>query len=274
MLSILRSPDDGTPLAPNLVSEGGVQYEITKSGILMLSPKTSSCSEAVYSSPMFTKWSSILDERIQYYTKRKSIAGLLANYSYRSIRKFGPIKPGEWMLDIGCGDGSQIAYLDNRSNYIGLDTNLKRLEILEKNYPDAIAIFGDAAALPFKSECIRYVFSCNAFEHVWYLKDAALEIFRCILDDGLSIIVIPTEGGLWNLGRALISKAYFKKHHPEINFDFISHVEHCNNANQIVHTFQTFFNTKTKYKPLSIPTIMLNAYLEIHCCKKKLEFDE
>jgi ubiquinone/menaquinone biosynthesis C-methylase UbiE len=115
---------------------------------------------------------------------------------------------GEWILDIGCGDGSQIAPLKDRPYYIGLDSNLKRLEILKKNYPDAIAIYGDAATLLFRAESIKYVFSCNAFEHIWYLKDAVFEIFRCIADDGYSIIFILTEAGLWNLGRALISKPF------------------------------------------------------------------
>ena len=122
--------------------------------------------------------------------------------------------------------------------------------------------------MPFRPASIKYVFSCNAFEHIWNLKDAIFEIFRCITIDGFSIIVVPTEGGLWNLGRALISKPFFQKQHPDINFDFISHVEHCNNARQIVRSLQIFFKTKVKYLPLLIPTIMLNVYLEIHCQKK------
>jgi len=272
VISILQSPDDGTPLNADLVSEGGIQYEISNSGILMLTPQKTSRAEVVYSNSMFSKWNSILDERIQYYTKNNSIAGLLANYSYRSMRKFEFESSGGWLLDIGCGDGSQIAYLKDRTHYIGLDTNLKRLEILKKTYPDVIAVYGDAANLPFRSESLKFVFSCNAFEHVWYLKDAVFEIFRCITEEGLSIVVVPTEGGLWNLGRILISKPFFQKHHPDINFDFISHIEHCNNAKQIVRSFQTFFHTEQKYRPLRIPTILLNAYIEIHGRKKKLKF--
>jgi SAM-dependent methyltransferase len=221
---------------------------------------------------MFEQWNAILDRRIQYYTKTKSIAGLMANYSYRSLRKFQFVNTDKWLLDVGCGDGSQIAYLKDRSRYIGVDTNLKRLEILKAKYPDVTAIWGDAANLPLRSESIKYIFSCNAFEHLWYLKDSVFEIFRCIAKDGLSIIVIPTEGGLWNLGRALISRPYFRKHYPDIDFDYISRLEHCNNAKQILRTVQTFFHTKVRYLPLRMPTVLLNAYLEIQGHKKQLDF--
>jgi ubiquinone/menaquinone biosynthesis C-methylase UbiE len=270
IFSILQSPDDGTPIGPDLVSEGGIKYEMTETGVFLLDSSNSRPSDNVYASAMFEKWDSIVNERIKYYTGKKSIAGLLANWSYGSIRYFND-RGREWLLDIGCGDGAHVANLKDRSTYIGLDRNLKRLEIMKHNYPEIIAIYGDAATLPFRPASIKYVFSCNSFEHIWYLKDAIFEIFRCITNDGLSIIVVPTEGGVWNLGRALISKPFFQKHHPDIDFDFISHVEHCNNARQIVRSFQIFFNTKVKYMPLLIPTIMLNAYLEIHCYKKQLE---
>jgi ubiquinone/menaquinone biosynthesis C-methylase UbiE len=269
VFEILLSPDDGTPIRENLKSDGGNSYEMTDSGVLLLAPKKRRLSDAVYSSPMFEKWDVIVEERIKYYTKKQSIAGLIANQSYQSIRRFNHRSSGEWIVDIGCGDGAQAANLVDRSTYIGLDRNLKRLEILKQRYPEATAIYGDASRLPFKSGTLKSVFSSNTFEHIWDLRDAMLELYRCLTSDGEMIIVIPTEGGLWNIGRELISKPHFQKKHRNIDFEFISHVEHCNEARQIIRTFDTLFDVRKRYWPTGVPSVMLNVYVELHCQKKE-----
>jgi len=268
VFSILQSPDDGTPIRPDLMSEGGIKYEMTKSGILILDPRSSRPSDAVYSSPMFEKWHSILSERIRYYTSKQSVAGMLANWSYRSIRHFNRGLKGKWLLDIGCGDGAHVVHLKDRSTYIGLDRNMERLEILKRNHPETTAIYGDAASLPFRSGSLKYVFSCNAFEHLWYLKDAVLDLYRCTDKNATLIIVIPTEGGLWNIGRKILSKPHFGKMYPDIDFEFISHVEHCNGARQIIRTLETFFHVQKKYKPTRIRSVMLNVFVELYCRRK------
>jgi len=268
IFSILQSPDDGTPIGTDLVSEGGTKYEMTQSGILILAGKRSFPSDAVYSSPMFERWNSVLSERLQYYTEKQTVAGLMANWSYRSIRNFNRRPKGEWLLDIGCGDGAQLVHLEDRSTYIGLDRNMERLEILKRNYPEATAIYGDAVSLPFRSGSLKYVFSCNAFEHIWYLKDVAVKLYRCVSKDGELIIIIPTEGGGWNVGRKLLSQPHFLREYPDIDFEFISHVEHCNEARQVIRTLETFFHVQRKFKPMRIASVMLNVFVELHCWRR------
>jgi ubiquinone/menaquinone biosynthesis C-methylase UbiE len=269
LFSILQSPDDGTPIGPDLKSKSGIQYEQTSSGIYILNPKNNRLSTDIYSSPMFEKWNSIIEERIKYYTGKKTIAGIIANWSYRSIHRFNQRFKGEWLLDIGCGDGAHIVHLKDRSSYIGLDQNINRLEILKRHYPEATAIYGDAASLPLRSHSLNGVFSCNAFEHIWYLKDAVVEIHRCIIKNGKVVIVVPTEGGLWNIGRKILSKPHFQKKYPDIDFEFISHVEHCNEARQIIRNLETFFIIKKKYKPIRIPSVMLNLFIELYAYPKE-----
>lgn len=267
IFSILQSPDDGTPIGPDLISEGGVKYEMTESGILLLDSGKSHPSDIVYSSPMFEKWNSIVSDRIKYYTGKRTIAGLMANWVYRSIRRFNE-RGKEWLLDIGCGDGAYLVHLKDRSTYIGLDRNIKRLEIMKHKYPEVTAIYGDATSLPFRSGSLKHVFSCNAFEHFWYLKDTVIDLFRCTDKHGTLVIVVPTEGGLWNIGRKILSKPHFLKKYPDIDFEFISHVEHCNEANQIIRTLKTFFHVQKKYKPIRIPSVMLNVFVELYCQRK------
>lgn len=273
LFSILQSPDDGTPINPDLMSESGSKYEMTKSGILIIESNNSRVSDIFYDSPMFRKWNAIIAERIQYYTKKQTIAGSLAHQGYRRIGIFNDRSKDDWILDIGCGDGAQAGYLKDRSSYIGIDRNMDRLEILKRNYPEAIAIYADVMSLPFKTNTFKYVFSTNAFEHIWYLKDAMLELFRCMDQNGLALIIIPTEGGLWNIGRKLLSKPYFQRKYPEIDFEFISHVEHCNEARQVIRTLETLFYVQKRYKPTRIPTMMINAFVEIYCRPKNyIEF--
>lgn len=267
--TILQSPDDGTPLDNDLTSEKGEKYHKTSSGVLLLDAhNNTSLSDVVYSNPMFKAWNSIINDRLAYYTKGNTIAGLLAQWSYRRVKYFNKRLRGDWLLDIGCGNGDCIEHLDDRSTYIGIDRNLTRLEMLKQRYPEITAIYSDATLLPFKSRSLRWIFSSNTFEHIWYLQDALLELYRCSQDNAEIVIVIPTEGGLWNAGRKLLSKPHFTKKYPAIDFDFISHLEHCNEARQIVRSLETFFKVKIHYFPTGIPSIYCNIYLELHCCRK------
>ena len=263
--AILQSPDDGTPISINLKSEGGIQYEQTESGILILDSSKKRPMDVVYNHPMFQQWDSIVNERIQYYTENKTVAGRLANLSYKSMDRFNNRKDTDFLLDIGCGDGAQIKRLHDKSTYIGIDRNMERLEILKKNYPEATCIYADAAALPFKTGSIPFIYSSNAFEHLWYLKEAVLECYRCTYQTGEAVIIIPTEGGLWNLGRRVFSKPHFQKKHPAIDFELISHIEHNNVAPQVIRILETFFKTKCSYLPFRIPSIYTNALVEIVC---------
>ncbi len=261
--SILRSPDDGTPLDASLRSEGGRQYRQTDEGIYILDSQRPVPADKVYHCRQFRDWDALVEKRMRYYTESATIAGRLAQFSYRDIGRFQQRRRGTWLLDIGCGDGAQIARLGDCHGYVGLDRNMHRLRVLKQRYPEAVAIYGDAARLPIQSGTIDYVFSSNAFEHLWYLKDAVMELHRVTTPDSELQIVFPTEGGLWNLGRRLISRRHYRRQHPDIDFDLISHLEHCNQAGQIVRTLQTFFRSRVRYLPMRVPTIYLNVLLSV-----------
>ena len=269
VFDILRSPVDQRPIDPDtLVSGGGVAHNRTEAGILHLDSDQVRLSDQVYAHPQLERWANLTKDVIPYYTSKKSIAGKIANAGYRGLRTFNHAKESEWILDIGCGNGAQADLLDNHSNYIGLDRNAQRLGMMLERHPNATAIYGDAGALPFKDKTLKYVFSSFAFEHIWYLKDAVMEIDRCTTDDATVIIVIPTEGGLWNLGRNLISKPRFTKKYPDLDFEFVSHVQHCNQATQVIRTLETFFKVKRRYMPTLIPSVYCNIFVELICTKQ------
>ena len=269
LIALLRSPEDGTSIDENLKSEGGIQYEMTDSGILMLDSKVSKPMDEVYSHPDFQKWEDILYERLQYYTEGKTVATKMSQMSYTGIKQFNKRGSDDFVLDIGCGDGVQADLLKDTSTYIGIDRNLKRLEMLKKRHPDATLIYADATNLPFKNGSIKHVFSSNCFEHLWYLKEVVKECYRITHGtNGSMCIVVPTEGGLWNLGRRVYSKPHSTKKYPNIDFELISHIEHTNNAKQIMRTLETFFDINKKYIPTRLPSIYLNPIVQIDCDAK------
>lgn len=227
--------------------------------------------DQVYNSNEFSKWDAISDERAKYYTKKKSIAGLASNLSYFQIKEFNTANfDDDWLVDIGCGNGEQVNYFSGpKDRYIGVDYNFKKLEMLSTSYPQTNLLQGDVSRLPFKDKTIRYMFSSNCFEHLWYLPDALMEFHRCLKDDGTLVSIFPTEGGLWNVGRALISKPFFKKKYPNIDFDVISQIEHCNNAAQIIKTMKLFFDVKLSFVPFLLPSIYTNLFVCVKAQKKK-----
>lgn len=66
------------------------------------------------------------------------------------------------VLDIGCGTGRYTHLF--RNNYIGLDINVKYLNIEKLKGKDAIC--GSAVNLPFKNNLFDTVFSVGFFHHI------------------------------------------------------------------------------------------------------------
>jgi len=81
VLSVLQSPDDGTPLSRDLVSQSGIEYRVSDGGVLLLDHGRRKPLDAVYEHPMMVKWEGILQERLLYYTKKRTLAGGAASFS-------------------------------------------------------------------------------------------------------------------------------------------------------------------------------------------------
>ncbi|MBI5952678.1 MAG: hypothetical protein HY865_13560 [Chloroflexi bacterium] len=87
IVEILLSPDDGTPIRENLKSDGGISYKTTDSGVLLLAPRKTHLSDAIYSSPTFEKWDAIVGERIKYYTEKQTFVERQDNSDVASMEK-------------------------------------------------------------------------------------------------------------------------------------------------------------------------------------------
>ncbi|AGN01494.1 methyltransferase type 11 [Salinarchaeum sp. Harcht-Bsk1] len=101
--------------------------------------------------------------------------------------------PGEFGLDVGCGNGRHLAPLADRVEHtIGLDLSTELLEIArERTNVDADLVAGDAATLPVRSDSIAVAVSIATLHHLPTrdLRVRSLdEIARVLTPDGQALV--------------------------------------------------------------------------------------
>ncbi len=122
----------------------------------------------------------------------------------KEFETFEPyIKNGETILDLGCGNGRFIKFLEPLSkkkkesyHYIGIDNSPSLLQLARKNHPSSTFIHGNQLNIPLKNETIDTLANIRAFHHIPSKKlqlKALQEMKRVLKKDGTLIITV------WNL---------------------------------------------------------------------------
>ena len=111
------------------------------------------------------------------------------------------LRPGEWLLDAGCGEGRHcFGALERGARVIGLDMDREALRfpapVLRKRARErgstAVMIHGDAFRLPFRDATFDKVICAEVMEHVHDYRGAARELARVTRARGLVAVTIPT----------------------------------------------------------------------------------
>lgn len=102
------------------------------------------------------------------------------------------LKPGERLLDVGCGTGALLQAVSSAFPEVeagGVDPSVEMLSIARQKLPDRIVLKeGWAESLPFPDDSFDIVVSCNAF-HYWREPAKALrEIARILKPEGRLVI--------------------------------------------------------------------------------------
>ena len=92
-------------------------------------------------------------------------------------------KPGDRILDLGCGTGHLTAQIaDAGAEVVGIDSSEDMVRVASENYPNIRFEVADARSLPFKGE-FDAVFS-NAVLHWVRPPEAVVESVRRALSPG------------------------------------------------------------------------------------------
>ena len=115
------------------------------------------------------------------------------------------LKPGEWLLDAGCGGGRHcVGALELGASCVGLDLDLSELRRARDAIEARGAVAGSASVsqadvfrLPFKDGQFDRVICAEVMEHVHDYEAALGELVRVLRPGGSMGVTIPTASSEW-----------------------------------------------------------------------------
>ena len=147
------------------------------------------------------------------------IGKLVKEIEANLIHEFLDLKPGEKLLDAGCGTGVfTIDFLSQGTEVVGLDISLPMLthaDMKLKSYPFFV-VWGDMLRLPFRDNCFDKVVSVTALEFIEDANCAVGELFRVTHPGGLVVVATLNSLSPWatrrkaRIDRGLFENAFFR----------------------------------------------------------------
>jgi ubiquinone/menaquinone biosynthesis C-methylase UbiE len=127
------------------------------------------------------------DHHWWFVARRRLVLQELARHGGASA---GPI------LDVGCGTGGMLPYLQRFDRAVGLDPAQEAAEACRTRAVPFVN--GSATALPFADETFGTVTALDVIEHVPDHLGVLNEIYRVLRPGGLVLITVPAYQFLWS----------------------------------------------------------------------------
>jgi SAM-dependent methyltransferase len=100
-----------------------------------------------------------------------------------------PVKPGQRVLDVGCGTGVFLRLVADRgAEPHGIDASESLIELVRRRLPDADVRLGDMESLPYEDDCFDLV---TGFTSFFFANDmvAALREARRVARPGAPVVI-------------------------------------------------------------------------------------
>ena len=123
----------------------------------------------------------------------------------------GEAKPGERVLDLGCGAGRFVAALrDAGADPVGVELAEAALERARVNAPGAdLRLLADDGSVPLEHASVDLVWCSEVLEHVPDTAHLLLEVRRVLRPGGRLLVTVPHHG---RLQAAVIALTRFEAH--------------------------------------------------------------
>jgi 2-polyprenyl-3-methyl-5-hydroxy-6-metoxy-1,4-benzoquinol methylase len=128
------------------------------------------------------------------------------------------LKPGDRILEIGCGIGSVVAELTMHGfDVTGTDISREAISYGLKKYGDINLLVQPAEMLEFENETFDVVLSFDLFEHIAHIDKHVSEVFRVLRPGGYYLFQTPNK--LSNATFETLSKKSLKwrRAHPSLH---------------------------------------------------------
>lgn len=242
----------------------GRVYQFDENGILRAFPQQQLYTPPyVYNTTGYRQWLNAWEEIIgDWIIYKNRFYRWFSMSGFRRIKGFIKKKliDNEIIVDLGSGHG-QLFSLVNPDQGIGLDANLRFLQVLKKRFPSVLAIHGDFLNTPFTTGGLGCAVSLHTLEHLYFLAEALEEVVRSLKPEGYFFFSIPTEGGLgWELGRRMVTGPFMTRNY-KMDIKKIMAVDHINDARRVLKFLKFYFLIeKIVYAPFPfLRTLHLNS---------------
>lgn len=101
------------------------------------------------------------------------------------------------ILDVGCGSGGNIKFLQKFGKVIGVDNSKMAISFCRRNNLKNV-LLGDAVRLPFNKNSFDLITSLDLLEHVKDDQKALKEFNRVLKPGGHLLITVPALKILWS----------------------------------------------------------------------------
>ena len=249
----------------------GRDFPILQGNILSLMPNHPRPLPDAYNDPDYRRMSAHFDDSSPYFTDGNIIFRSIHQSSHKKIHDWMSAAPdGDWICDLGCGQGYHYRYVKNPERVIGIDIRVDSLRRVREMSPVTPLIQADSCALPFKSGTVSAGISIYVLEHIYHLDDTIKEFARILKPNAKLYVGLPCEGGLaWTLGRKITSERTMSQRY---NVDYRKYIalEHCNTASKVMARLENcFYLEQRSYFPLSaLATVHANLTVTLALQKR------
>lgn len=127
-----------------------------------------------------------------YYRYRESTRDFReeAKLLYELLRP----EPGSSILEVGCGGGAFLAFLEQRGHRaVGVDILEEAVRLAEKAAPRSAVLLAEASRLPFPDSEFDRLVSHHLVEHLTDSKEALREWRRVLRPGGIIVVCTPNR---------------------------------------------------------------------------------
>jgi ubiquinone/menaquinone biosynthesis C-methylase UbiE len=147
--------------------------------------------------------------------EREPVLGYEQRMRRRALLELLDLKPGEKVLDIGCGNLADYAAMHAAGcSFFGLDIAGEMLRQGLKKHPECAGrvVLGDAGRLPFLPGALDKISLSEVIEHIPDYAAAVRSAAGCLKSRGAVVITTPNRRSLYGVARRLSERKHPWEH--------------------------------------------------------------